>query len=328
MWGDGGAGKLGLGNHDTKTTPQKVPLPNVIAISLGDESAAAITSNGDLYTWGANDARQLGLPTTGANTTGGWSAPIKVAGISNVTAVSMGYRHCLAITSNGDLYVWGHNMSGALGTGDRGDTYIEAPQKLAGLSNITAICAGANRSAAITSGGDLYTWGDNLYGFIGHGTSGTTSTPQKVSGLSNLVDLAFGRYHSMAVTASGDLYTMGSSHDDALLGHGEENDSYTTPQKVASISNAVSVSAAMKYSMVLTGNGDLYAWGSGAGVGNGDQSWVINPVVVLSGVKVPGGGDGCATYATARAGSHSNAHSFDSTAQRRKRGVRRLQYQR
>jgi alpha-tubulin suppressor-like RCC1 family protein len=62
--------------------------------------------------------------------------------------------------------------------------------------------------AAITTTGDLYTWGRNQYGQIGNGKSGTDevqATPIKV--LSNVASVAMSKCTVAAVATNGDLYT-------------------------------------------------------------------------------------------------------------------------
>ena len=65
-WGRNEEGQLGLGDTTTRRTPTIVDalwaLP-VQQLAAGDRHSAALTSNGFLFTWGANDCGQLGLPT-------------------------------------------------------------------------------------------------------------------------------------------------------------------------------------------------------------------------------------------------------------------------
>ena len=65
-WGRNEEGQLGLGDTTMRRTPTIVDalwaLP-VQQLAAGDRHSAALTSNGFLFTWGANDCGQLGLPT-------------------------------------------------------------------------------------------------------------------------------------------------------------------------------------------------------------------------------------------------------------------------
>jgi hypothetical protein len=109
-WGHDGSGKLGLGIINLATPFVNIPtkvtaLSNVVAVSLGDSHSAAITANGDLYTWGANGSGQLGLGDIFWDSNR--AVPNKVTALSNVKTVCLGERYSAAVTANGNLYEWG-----------------------------------------------------------------------------------------------------------------------------------------------------------------------------------------------------------------------------
>jgi len=169
MWGANDWGKLGLGDIGRaadRTVPTKVPgISNVVAISMGYHHSAAVTANGDLYTWGHNRYGQLGLGDSG-NTTSRYT-PTKVPGISNVVAVSLGFYHSSATTSDGLLYTWGLNGVLQLGNDyswDGAPEQKETPTLVpfAWCKNVLAVSMGAQHGAAIVPGGSskaLYIWG-------------------------------------------------------------------------------------------------------------------------------------------------------------------------
>ena len=83
--------------------------------------------------------------------------------------IAAGLWHNLARQENGDLWAWGYNFWGQLGTGDRRPRL--APVKL-GFKDATAIAAGAHHSLAIMTVAEtgLWAWGANLDGQLGRGT--------------------------------------------------------------------------------------------------------------------------------------------------------------
>ncbi|XP_053697522.1 probable E3 ubiquitin-protein ligase HERC3 [Sabethes cyaneus] len=106
-----------------------------------------------------------------------------------IAQVVVGFAHCLVLTSNGEVYSWGSGARGQLGNG-----IITPRQKLPQLVEALAgvkivhIAAGAWHSAAVSSFGDLYTWGCNDRGQLGimdtvkrygsqHGRIDSTLTP-------------------------------------------------------------------------------------------------------------------------------------------------------
>ena len=64
-WGCNASGQLGLGDYVDRRAPALMEglwaLP-VASLAAGDSHSAALTMNGFLFAWGANDKGQLGLP--------------------------------------------------------------------------------------------------------------------------------------------------------------------------------------------------------------------------------------------------------------------------
>jgi alpha-tubulin suppressor-like RCC1 family protein len=84
---------------------------NVIDIACGESHTCALTSDGDVYTWGSGQIGQLGHGDFHRQ-----SLPIKVANINEkIVQVACGKKHTVALTSDGKVYSWGSNESGQLG---------------------------------------------------------------------------------------------------------------------------------------------------------------------------------------------------------------------
>lgn len=160
------------GRTDTPVPVQG--LDRVISVSAGDIHSMALRADGTVWTWGCNVNGQLG---NGATSTGPNPVPKQVAGLSNITAISAGFDHNLALAKDGTVWAWGFNKSGQLGDGTTIDR--TRPVKVPGLHDITAISAGGGHSAAIDGQGVLWTWGDNKGGQLGDGTYVTRLKPVK-----------------------------------------------------------------------------------------------------------------------------------------------------
>jgi alpha-tubulin suppressor-like RCC1 family protein len=99
--------------------------------------------------WGTNDYGQLGEGTFNDSST-----PVRVVGLSNVTAIACGgqaaiavERISLALLGDGTVMAWGHNSSGQLGgTAITPGTFAV---QVSGLANAKAIAAGAEFSLAV-----------------------------------------------------------------------------------------------------------------------------------------------------------------------------------
>ncbi|MCP8614531.1 InlB B-repeat-containing protein, partial [Bifidobacterium asteroides] len=122
-WGLNSSGQLGDGTTTSRSTPAPAGKPQGAAkgfawqqASLGCNHAAAIGTDGQLYTWGSNSSGQLGDGTTTSRST---PAPAgKPQGAPQGFAwqqASLGDGATAAIGTDGNLHTWGSNSSGQLG---------------------------------------------------------------------------------------------------------------------------------------------------------------------------------------------------------------------
>ncbi|KAJ6392886.1 hypothetical protein OIU77_022380 [Salix suchowensis] len=198
----------------------------------------------------------------------------------------------------GDVYIWGEGTGeGILGGGahkiGRSDIQMDyfVPKALesAVLLDVQAIACGRQHVALVTKQGEVFSWGEELGGRLGHGVDSDVSHPKFVDGLKNLnVELvACGEYISCAVTLSGELYIWGgNAYNFGLLGCGSEATQWV-PRKLSGPLEGIhvsSVSCGPWHTAVVTSAGQLFTFGDGTfGVlGHGDRSSVSTPREVES----------------------------------------------
>jgi alpha-tubulin suppressor-like RCC1 family protein len=206
-WGLNSDGQLGDGSLATsRSTPaQIVSLSGVVAIAAGSRHNLALLGNGNVMVWGANESGQLGDGSTTRRTT-----PV-LASIGGVVAVAAGGAHSLAIKSNGTAWAWGANGFGQLGNG--GTINSAAPVAIISLgSGVGLIAAGENHSLAVKSGGALFSWGSNLNGQLGDGSSLSRSIPFTMTTPANVVAISGGGHHSAAINNRGELFVWGDNY--------------------------------------------------------------------------------------------------------------------
>ena len=129
----------------------------------------ALTTNGDVVTWGANRKGQLG---NGQFTSSCVPAPIKLLRHRPVISIACGEAHTLAVTIGGNVFAWGDNSQGQLGVGD--STNRLRPEMVRSLRNalVCDIAAGKQHSMAISPKGWLFAFGSNSHGQLGLGEGG------------------------------------------------------------------------------------------------------------------------------------------------------------
>lgn len=190
--------------------------------------------------------------------------------------VAAGEQHALVLTSDGCVFAWGGNSDGQAGTGERCHAALP-PACVAGplsphepTSPLGRPCvhvsAGARHSAAVTSSGELLTWGWGLYGQLGHGDEADATEPQPVRRLGGLrvIGAACGLAHTVAWTEDGAAYAWGAN-EHGQLGLGDDGMARLQPELIDSHALAkehiTKVSCGARHTAVLTSSGEVYTFG-------------------------------------------------------------------
>lgn len=199
------------------------------------------------------------------------------------------------IESLGDVYVWGEvwcdgiSLDGHINTCSKMDALIPRPLESNVVLDVHQIACGFRHAALVTRQGEVFTWGEESGGRLGHGTAADTSQPRLVDTMAvcNLDTIACGEYHTCAISTAGDLFTWGDgTYRVGLLGHGTEV-SHWIPKRVSGPLEGIqvlSVACGSWHSALTTSNGKVFTFGDGTfGVlGHGDRESVAYPKEVES----------------------------------------------
>ena len=215
-------------------------------ISGGEEHSLCIAGDGTVWAWGYNGLGELGDGTTTST-----AAPVQVAGLSNVVAISSRRNHNFALKSDGTVWAWGDNSSGQLGDGTTTNRLTPVP--VPNLTNIKCISAGSEHAMALARDGTVYTWGNNDEGQLGNNTNVSSLTPQLTPILTGVKAISAGEFHCMALLeADGSVWTWGSGAA-GQLGLGNKNPALI-PMRVGTFTNVSKIASGDYHSFVRNGN--------------------------------------------------------------------------
>ena len=239
-------GRYQYSNQPHALNPLNHPFANAIIthISCGCDHSAAIDDAGRVLTWGYNERGQLGRGSASEGKQPpalielwDWDGAADFAPGARpfATHIACGYHHTLIAAKN-ETFTCGYGEHGQLGHLTRKGTALpsedggEGPSSNARRSavvshyfestarrvsvisgvEIAQVNAGQGISAAHTSSGSLYVWGDGRCGSLGLGDQSSRKTPVLML-RSGAVLTAQGPCHSLTVASDGCAYGWGYS---------------------------------------------------------------------------------------------------------------------
>ena len=209
----------------------------------------------DRPVWGTgyNALGQLGDGTT----TGRFVPSGEKPPLTQVTAVSGGVGHSLALRADGTVWAWGWNGYGQLGDGTTSDRLRPVP--VPGLTGVVAVAGGAFHSLALKGDGTVWAWGWNPFGQLGDGTTVSRLRPVPVPGLTGVTAVSAGTLHSLAVRSDGSAWAWGWNGV-GQLGDGTTVDRWA-PTRVPGLTLARGVAAGGLHSLAVKQDGSVWSWG-------------------------------------------------------------------
>ncbi len=282
MWGENTFGQLAqITNVARISSPVQVASDKTwAAMAAGGSHGIAITTAGALWTWGVGTGGQMGQITSATST----SSPVQVASDKTWASVAGGSSHTAAITTGGALWAWGVGTTGQLGQ-ITAAVSASSPVQVASDKTWASVSAGQFLTAAITTGGALWAWGQGTSGQLGQiSNASSRSSPVQVASDKTWSSVAAGSgVHLAAITTTGALWawglgTTGQLGDNTAV-------SKSSPVQIASDKTWASVATGISYTLAITTAGTLWAWGVNASGQLGEKNSLISrssPVQIAS----------------------------------------------
>jgi len=261
-------GMLRVGCHRVvQTIPEriiKLSTMHVVSISAGYAHCMALTDTGGVYSSGYNDRGQLGI---GHRISTADFTYVKKLESYFVVQIVCGQQHSLCravsrdrateerITTGSDVgtevFAWGNGILGQLGMGRRGTSKGRLVPTLiidfCRTSGVSYLASGANFSVAVTTTGEVWSWGHAEYNQHGTGATAGTDytdpyhffTPRQVMLTTSdpvkdpVTKVLCGSNFSIAITRSGEAYSWGWGTY-GCLGRGVGHHS-SAPERISSL---------------------------------------------------------------------------------------------
>jgi alpha-tubulin suppressor-like RCC1 family protein len=267
-WGNNEYGQLGTGDRENRSTPTWVEAlgSDVHAASLGSAFGCARKKDNSLWCWGANESGQLG---TGDTEPRMLPEQIDPDGLGReVRRISAGGAHTCARKNDGNLYCWGANSQGQLGTNDTNPRLTPTPVDSPDLaSSVDVIVLGAAHSCATRANATLWCWGANQYGQLGLGGNVEPHARPEPVDLPNLAGtvplVTAGANHTCAAKTDGTLWCFGNNRAGQLGTGDRENRS--TPAEVDRMSFGTQVAvvyAGGNHTCARRLDSSVWCWGN------------------------------------------------------------------
>jgi alpha-tubulin suppressor-like RCC1 family protein len=177
-----------------------------------------------------------------------------------------GHETSFFLTTSGEVWSCGLNSYGQLGRAvEDGSTTSINLEKIPDLSNITAIITKVHHSLFLTTSGEVWSCGYNLYGQLGRKVASGSNMSvnlEKIPDLSNIIAISSGNSHSLFLTASGEVWSCGRNSG-GQLGRKVSDGSSTSVNlgKTPDLSNIIAIFSGNSYSLLLTTSGKVWSCG-------------------------------------------------------------------
>lgn len=262
-WGADISGQAGQNTYSSVTIPTQVNIyGDALEVYSGGNSSAVLYNNGKICVFGDNSYGKLGTGDSDSTI----RTPKTIASLNNIVDLAIGNNHMTAVDASGNMYAWGRNDYGQLGSETDGIPQSNVPIFI--RSDVDVVRAGGNTTLAKLKDG---TWAQYGYDFY-HNIS--TSVLNEFDDIKISTMICIGQKGDGGLSS---LYYWGLKENS----FGTKSNSSATPKKIETLTNVVSVYAEDDQLFTIDANNKLYTWSSGPS----ELKW-LSPVMLNRGAGV------------------------------------------
>ncbi|KAK3766064.1 hypothetical protein RRG08_002301 [Elysia crispata] len=177
--------------------------------------------------------------------------------------MAVGPEHVIVMTTERQVFTWGHGGYGELGHGDLRNRY--SPELVEGLQgkSIATVCCGLGFSVFGSDNGLVLTCGDGSQGCLGHGDWCSANKPRLIESLLSfdVVAMASGMSHVVVIGREGQVMSWGEGSYGQLGLGSEESQCTPTIVQIAESVIFTGVQCSVDGTMLISDVGGVFACG-------------------------------------------------------------------
>ena len=319
IWSWGGFLYTGHGEDDDieaarELDDEELKNHSIVEIAAGRFHSLALSSTGEVFSWGAGSLGRLGLGNSveGDLTTSDQPTPMQIFVAGNpligwqkreskarekrgfvgehaqLQLIACGGMHSAAVEKDGSCWLWGHGEYGQNASAQLKDLW--KPSLLAAVDPISrmkikvmSVALGMEHCLMISTSHELFSWGRNHRGQLGLGTTTDTCEPTLVAAFPKASSVAAGEDHSAGIAPGGEVYTWGNA-ECGKLGHGSSmiRSAMSFPKQIGMETRVKKVNCGPLHTALIGNNGELLTFGAGwfGRLGHGDMNNQYTPKLV------------------------------------------------
>ena len=242
----------------------------------------------EVFVWGGDHFGQLGLSGKQSGKT--YCVPRFCSFNILIKKVACGEEHSAFIATSGHVYSMGNNSEGRLGLGNNSLKSSPSPCLVEALHpyKCVDVDCGWGHTLALTSEGEVFSWGVGEYGALGIRSTESQWEPVRVLSRAKGVQVACGSRHSVMVSSDGRAYAWGAG-EAGQLGNGRR-ERELIPTEVDIRENVRNAAAGIFHTLLLTKGGKVFSMGGNSfgqlGTGNKKSSCAPVRVEALEGIYI------------------------------------------